>query len=91
MTSKPPMAASEQSTKRAIRPGPPTWSSHWVLDLREEANDPSRVVDHVDDEDRKLYGAMSKADIKSAPDINDEDRHVRDPYDTYYEPFGRRT
>jgi hypothetical protein len=32
---------------------------------------------------------MSKADIKSAPDFADEDRHVRDPDDTY-DPFGRR-
>ena len=33
---------------------------------------------------------MSKEDIKSAPDFNDQDRHARDRYDTYYEPFGRR-
>ena len=41
-------------------------------------------------EDRKVYVAMSKDDIKSAPDFSDQDRDVRDPYDTYYEPFGRR-
>ena len=51
---------------------------------------PAGVVDRVDDEDRKVYVAMSKEDIKSAPDFNDQDRNVRDPYDTYYEPFGRR-
>ena len=51
---------------------------------------PAGVVDRVDDDDRKVYVAMSKADIKSAPDFNDQDRQVHDPYDTYYEPFGRR-
>ncbi len=51
---------------------------------------PPGVVDRVDDDDRKVYVAMSKEDIKSAPDFNDQDRNVRDPYDTYYEPFGRR-
>ena len=51
---------------------------------------PAGVVDRVDDQDRKVYVAMSKDDIKSAPDFNDQDRNVRDSYDTYYEPFGRR-
>ena len=51
---------------------------------------PAGVVDRVDDQDRKVYVAMSKDDIKSAPDFNDQDRNVRYSYDTYYEPFGRR-
>ena len=51
---------------------------------------PAGVIERVDDQDRKVYVAMSKDNIKSAPDFTDEDRHVRDPYDTYYEPFGRR-
>ena len=51
---------------------------------------PAGVVDRVDDEQAKVYVGMSKDDIKAAPDFNDEDRHVRDSYDTYYEPFGRR-
>ena len=51
---------------------------------------PAGVVERVDDQDRKVYVRMSKADIKSAPDFSDQDRNVRDPYDTYYEPFGRR-
>jgi hypothetical protein len=51
---------------------------------------PARVVDRIDDQDRKVYVAMSKDDIKSAPDFDEQDRNVRDPYDTYYEPFARR-
>jgi hypothetical protein len=51
---------------------------------------PAGVIERVDDQDRKVFVAMSKADIKSAPDFSDQDRNVRDPYDTYYEPFGRR-
>jgi hypothetical protein len=51
---------------------------------------PAGVIERVDDQDRKVYVAMSKDDIKSAPDFSDQDRKVRDPYDTYYEPFGRR-
>jgi hypothetical protein len=51
---------------------------------------PAGVVARVDDENRKVYVGMSKADIKSAPDFGDQDREVRDSYDTYYEPFGRR-
>jgi len=51
---------------------------------------PAGVVQRVDDAAGKVYVGMSKADIKSAPDFDDQDRHVRDPYDTYYEPFGRR-
>ena len=51
---------------------------------------PAGVVQRVDESDRKVFVGMSKADIKSAPDFNDEDRHVRDPYDAYYGPFGRR-
>jgi hypothetical protein len=50
---------------------------------------PAGVVQRVDENDRKVYVGTSKADIKSAPDFSDEDRHVRDPYDTYCEPFGR--
>jgi hypothetical protein len=51
---------------------------------------PASVIDHVDEENRKVYVAMAKDDIKSAPDFNDQDRDIRDLYDTYYEPFGRR-
>ena len=50
---------------------------------------PAGVVQRIDENDRKVYVGMSNADIKSAPDFSDEDRDVRDPYDTYYEPFGR--
>ena len=50
---------------------------------------PAGVVDRVDDDDHKVYVRLAKDDIKSAPDFNDQDRDARDPYDTYYEPFGR--
>ena len=43
---------------------------------------PAGVIDRVDDDNRKVYVVMSKDDIKSAPDFSDQDRDVRDPYDT---------
>ncbi len=45
---------------------------------------PAGVVDRVAHADHKVYVAMSKEDIKSAPDFNDHDRNVRDPYDACY-------
>lgn len=50
---------------------------------------PAGVIERVDDADRKVHVSMSKADIKAAPDFHDQDRHVRDPYDTYYGRFDR--
>ena len=52
---------------------------------------PAGVVARVDDDNATVHVTMSKADIKAAPDFSDQDRHVRDSYDTYYESFGRRS
>ena len=49
---------------------------------------PAGVVERVDDAERKVFVRMSKDDIKSAPDLDDDPRDGRDRYDTYYEPFG---
>ena len=51
---------------------------------------PAGVVERVDDENAKVWVAMSKDDIKGAPDFNDQDREVHDSYDSYYGPFDRR-
>ena len=61
----------------------------WIFGKRRMI--PAGVVERVDDQDRKVYVAMSKDEIKSAPDFSDQDRDLSgDAYDTYYEPFGRR-
>ena len=85
------MGASGRSTKRAIEAG----SAYLVVDtgfwiFGKKRMIPAGVVSGSMTNDRKVYVAMSKDDIKSAPDFSDQDRDVRDPYDTYYEPFGRR-
>jgi hypothetical protein len=46
---------------------------------------PAGVVARVDDVERRVYVTMSKDDIRSAPDFSDQDRDVRDPYDTYFQ------
>ena len=51
---------------------------------------PAGVIERVDHDDGKVFVGMSKADIRSAPDFTDEDRHVREPYDRYYEGYSRR-
>jgi hypothetical protein len=55
---------------------------------------PARVVQRVDDAEQLVHVSMSKDDIKSAPDFDDQHRGVsndaglRAPYDIYYGPFG---
>jgi len=51
---------------------------------------PAGVVQRVDVNDEKVYIAMTKDEVKSAPDYDDQQRDLQDQYDSYYEPFGRR-
>ena len=50
---------------------------------------PAGVIRRVDDEDRTVYVAMTKDQIKSAPDFEARDFDDRDRYDTYYGSFQR--
>src|SRR5688500_7621834 len=45
------------------------------------------VVDRVDDTDRKAYVRMTKDQIKSAPDFEEQHRADRDLYDKYYDTY----
>jgi hypothetical protein len=49
---------------------------------------PAGVVRRVDENERKVFVALTKDEIKSAPDFTDRDRETRDGYDSYY---GRRS
>jgi hypothetical protein len=46
-------------------------------------------VQRVDVNDEKVYIGMTKDEVKSAPDYDDQRRDDHDEYDSYYEPFGR--
>ena len=50
---------------------------------------PAGVVQRVDVNDEKVYIGMTKDEVKSAPDYDEQQRGYQDQYDTYYEPFGR--
>ncbi len=50
---------------------------------------PAGVVQSIDDQHEKVHVTLTKDQIKSAPDFDDERRDERDEYDSYYEPFGR--
>jgi len=44
---------------------------------------PADVMTRVDDDERTIHVAMTKDQIKSAPDFVPEDRNERHRYDTY--------
>jgi hypothetical protein len=48
---------------------------------------PAGVVERIDDTDRKVFVAMTKDQIKSAPDFEDVHRTDRDLYDKYYDSY----
>ena len=50
---------------------------------------PAGVVQRIDVNDEKVYISMTKDEVKSAPDYDEQQRDYLDEYDTYYEPFGR--
>jgi len=45
---------------------------------------PAGVITRVDDEEQKVFVAMTKDQIKSAPDFEERDRDDRERYETYY-------
>ena len=62
---------------------------HRLLDLRQEALDPSRHRAAHRRRRRKVYISMTKDQVKSAPDYDEQQRDYENDYDPYYEPFGR--
>ena len=48
---------------------------------------PAGVVDRVDDTDRKAYVRMTKDQIKSAPDFEEQHRDDRELYNKYYDTY----
>jgi len=49
---------------------------------------PAGVVQRIDANDEKVYIGMTKDEVKSAPDYDEQRRDERDEYDSYYEPYG---
>jgi hypothetical protein len=49
---------------------------------------PAGVVRSIDDDYQKVHISLTKDDVKSAPDFDEERRDYRDEYDTYYSRFG---
>ena len=50
---------------------------------------PAGIVQRIDVNDEKVYIGMTKDEVKSAPDYDEQQRDDQDQYDNYYEPFGR--
>jgi hypothetical protein len=48
---------------------------------------PAGVVERIDDADENVYVRLSKDDIKSAPDFEEQHRREREMYDKYYETY----
>ena len=48
---------------------------------------PAGVVERIDDTDEKVYVRLTKDDIKSAPDFEEQHRRERELYDKYYETY----
>jgi len=51
---------------------------------------PAGVVQRFNVEDEKVYIGMTKDEVESAPDYDEQQRDYQDQYDTYYETFGQR-
>ena len=49
---------------------------------------PAGVVRSIDDDYQKVHIGLTKDEVKSAPDFDEQRRDYRDEYDTYYAPFG---
>jgi hypothetical protein len=54
----------------------------WILGKRRLI--PAGVVERVDVEARKVFVALSTAEVKAAPDFEERHRRSRDEYETYY-------
>jgi hypothetical protein len=48
---------------------------------------PAGAVDRIDDVDHKVFVRLTKDQIKSAPDFEEQHRTDRDLYDKYYETY----
>ena len=48
---------------------------------------PAGVVERLDGPDRKVFVRMTKDQIKSAPDFEDQHRTDRELYDKYYDTY----
>jgi hypothetical protein len=48
---------------------------------------PAGVVDRIDDVDRRVFVRMTKDQIKSAPDFEEQHRTDRELYDKYYDSY----
>jgi hypothetical protein len=48
---------------------------------------PAGVVDRVDDVDKRVFVRLTKDQIKSAPDFEEQHRSERDQYDEYYDTY----
>ena len=48
---------------------------------------PAGVIERIDDGARQVYVAMTKDQIKNAPDFDDTDRQDHSSYDTYYSAY----
>jgi hypothetical protein len=49
---------------------------------------PAGVVRSIDDGNQKVYLSLTKDEVKSAPDFDEQQRDYRDEYDSYYSRFG---
>jgi hypothetical protein len=49
---------------------------------------PAGVVRSIDDDNQKVYLSLTKDEVKSAPDFDEQRRDYRDEYDSYYSRFG---
>ena len=72
--------------KATETPRPPTWLWTPALDLRQEAAHPRRDVTSVDHDDHNVFVAMTKDQIKGAPDYdaNDLDDEAYLKHGDYY-------
>jgi hypothetical protein len=48
---------------------------------------PAGVVERIDDTDEKVYVRLTRDNIKSAPDFEEQHRREREMYDKYYETY----
>jgi hypothetical protein len=48
---------------------------------------PAGVAERIDHADQKVYVGLTKDEIKSAPDFEEQHRRERELYDKYYETY----
>ena len=48
---------------------------------------PAGLVERIDDDSRQVFVAMTKDQIKNAPDFDAANRHDHQPHDTYYSSY----